>query len=109
MNIPIEPIQIIQMELEPAYELLQIIELEEENNKEFIQEKQKIEFGIKQKFYIINYLKGNYTDKTKHQIIIIENNQIPYTEFYSEIQKRTALIKRILLKYIEIPDIIKER
>ena len=106
MNIGIEPIQILGMDIGEAYELYNILKMEEEEDKE---ETDKIENGITTKFYIINYLEGNYVKKPKQQKIKIENEIIDYKDFHEEIHKRSALLKSILFKWTEERDSIESR
>jgi hypothetical protein len=106
MNLGIEPMQILSLDIGEAYELYNILKIEIDENKD---ETKQIEFGIKTKFYIINYLEGNYVKKPKQQKIKIENKIIDYTDFHKEIHERSALLKSILFKWTEETDSIQAR
>lgn len=102
----IDEIEIIKLNMQEAYKLLNIITIENPNIKT---QYEKIRNGIKLKFDIYNIFTENYTIKTKDNKIIMNKQNYKLNEFYTEIEKREALIKKIIIKSIKDTDIFEER
>lgn len=109
MTIPIEPMQVLEMDLPQAYKTLAVLEIIEAGNKEIKDTREIVEKGIKEKFYIMSYLNNRYKDNWKNKTITIEGKVIEHEEFYKEINQRLAKAISVIIKYTEIPDIMGTR
>lgn len=69
----------------------------------------KIRFGINIEFDIYKIITGNYLDKSKKNRIIIEKKEMHWSDFFTEMNERTALAKRTLISSIGNNDFIEGR
>lgn len=97
---------ILEANLEKAYIMYNILKEDKPEIKKYYEQ---IRYGTKIGFDLYEYLNENYYPKPKDGIIIIENKNILAKDFYTELETREALIKKILLENSEKEEISKPR
>lgn len=97
----LEPEKILELDLESAFKLLNILKIEQPQNKQLQNAYNKTRNGIKIKFDIYNMIAKNMHEDTKNLEITIENKTYKLTDFYTEIEQREITTKKAILDSLQ--------
>lgn len=75
------------------FQMINIIDQEEEQQKDTYN---KIRYGIKHKFDIYHYINQTSKMDTKKGTIVIGTEELPLTEYWTEIEQRRIQIQKYL-------------
>lgn len=76
---------------------------------ELEEELENIKYGYDLQFNLLDYLRGRYQEKPKQQVIQISGHTLSINDFEEELDKREAMMKKLIIDTIQPNKIITSR